>query len=158
MIDQGKKQAIEIKHTKYEIARILGARALQLSMNAPVLLKMNKEEMEAVNYDPLKIAEMELYAGVLPITVKRPLPQRSIEKIIKVKEEVKEKVEEKKAEKKEEKVQEQVKEKEAEVGSPEKEEEEIIKAVEGTEVMELAKPEDEIESEGEFEADAGGED
>jgi len=154
MIDPGKKQAIEIKHTKYEIARILGARALQLSMNAPVLLKMNKEEMEAVNYDPLKIAEMELYEGVLPITVKRPLPQRSIEKIIRVKEEVKEKVEEKK----EEKVKEQVKEKEAEAGSPEKEEEEIIKAVEGTEVMELAKPDDEIESEGEFEADAGGED
>lgn len=154
MIDPGKKQAIEIKHTRYEIARILGARALQLSMNAPVLLKMNKEEMEAVNYDPLKIAEMELYEGVLPITVKRPLPQRSIEKIIKVKEEVKEKAEEKK----EEKVQEQAKEKEAEAGTPEKEEEEIIKAVEGTEVMELAKPEDEIEPEGEFEADAGGED
>ncbi len=154
MIDSSKKQAIEIKHTKYEIARILGARALQLSMNAPVLLKMSKEEMEAVNYDPLKIAEMELYEGVLPITVKRPLPQRSIEKIIRVREEVKEKAEEKK----EEKVQEPVKEKEAEAGSPEKEEEEIIKAVEGTEVMELAKPDDEIESEGEFEADAGGED
>jgi DNA-directed RNA polymerase subunit K/omega len=154
MIDSGKKQVVESKHTKYEIARILGARALQLSMNAPVLLKLEKKELEAVNYDPLKIAEMELYEGVLPITVKRPLPQRSTEKIIKVKEEVKEKAEEKK----EEKVQEQAKEKEVEVGAPEKEEEEIIKAVEGTEVMELAKPEDETEPEGEFEADAGGED
>ena len=154
MIEASKRQIVESKHTKYEIARILGARALQLAMNAPILLKLEKKDLETVNYDPLKIAEMELYEGVLPITVKRPLPQKSTEKIIKVKEEVKEKAEEKK----EEKVQEQVKEKEAEVGTPEKEEEEIIKVVEGTEVMELAKPEDELESEGEFEAEAGGED
>lgn len=62
--------------TKYEVARILGARALQLSMNAPILLVMKKEQLEELNYDPLKIAELEFSSGVLPITVKRPLPER----------------------------------------------------------------------------------
>lgn len=64
-------------YTKYEIARILGARALQLSMNAPVLLVIPKEKLEELNYDPLRIAEMEFTAGVLPITVKRPMPERT---------------------------------------------------------------------------------
>ena len=63
--------------TKYEVARILGARALQLSMNAPVLLVISKEKLEDINYDPLKIAELEFESGVLPITVKRPLPERT---------------------------------------------------------------------------------
>ena len=63
--------------TKYETARILGARALQLAMNAPTLLAIPKEKLEEVNYDPLKIAEFEFNARVLPITVKRPLPQKT---------------------------------------------------------------------------------
>lgn len=63
-------------YTKYEIARILGARALQLSMNAPRLLKIEKSKLEEIKYDPLKIAELEFRAGVLPITVKRPMPKR----------------------------------------------------------------------------------
>jgi len=62
--------------TKYEVARILGARALQLSMNAPILLSISKDKLEEVNFDPLKIAEIEFGSGVLPITVKRPLPER----------------------------------------------------------------------------------
>ncbi len=62
-------------YTKYEIARIIGARALQISMNAPILLAISKEELERINYDPLKIAEREFKAAVLPITVKRPFPQ-----------------------------------------------------------------------------------
>ncbi|MFC1686245.1 DNA-directed RNA polymerase subunit K [Nanoarchaeota archaeon] len=62
--------------TKYEIARILGARALQLSMNAPMLLAISKEKLEDINFDPLKIAELEFNSGILPITVKRPLPGR----------------------------------------------------------------------------------
>jgi len=64
-------------YTKYEKTRIIGARALQLSMNAPILLKMSKEEMENLKFDPLKIAELEFNNGVLPITVRRPLPQRA---------------------------------------------------------------------------------
>lgn len=62
--------------TKYEIARISGARALQISMNAPLLLKVSKEELEEINYDPLKIADMEFKEGVLPISIRRPLPKK----------------------------------------------------------------------------------
>lgn len=64
------------QYTKYEKARILGARALQISANAPILIKLSNEELEKLNYDPIKIAELEFEAGVLPITVKRPLPKR----------------------------------------------------------------------------------
>ena len=63
-------------YTKYEIARILGARALQIAMNAPLLVNLDKQKLEELNYDPLKIAETEFNAGVLPITVRRPMPQR----------------------------------------------------------------------------------
>ena len=68
--------------TKYERARILGARGLQISMDAPLLLKIDKKELEDYNYDPLKIAERELDSGVLPITVNRPFPKRGDEKAI----------------------------------------------------------------------------
>lgn len=60
--------------TKYEKARIIGARALQLAMGAPMLLKMKKEELEQVNYNTVKIATMEYDQGVLPISIKRPMP------------------------------------------------------------------------------------
>ena len=64
------------KYTRYEVARILGARALQIAMNAPLLMAIPKEKLEELNYDPLKIAEIEFKSGVLPITVRRPLPER----------------------------------------------------------------------------------
>lgn len=73
--------------TKYERARIIGARALQISMDAPILLKMKKEELEALNYDPLKIAEKELDSGSLPISVERPMPIKTESKIKKLKKE-----------------------------------------------------------------------
>ncbi len=99
------KQKIEIeeRYSKYEIARILGARALQLSMNAPLLLKIDKETLEKIKYDPLKIAEMELRAGILPITVKRPLPQKMYieeDQEEEIKKDTKEEIEERKKEKK----------------------------------------------------------
>lgn len=62
------------KFTKYEEARILGARALQLAMNAPLLVKIKQEDLEKVNFDVLKIAEVELNSGVLPISIKKPFP------------------------------------------------------------------------------------
>jgi DNA-directed RNA polymerase subunit K len=52
------------KYTRYERARIIGARALQISMGAPVLIEVDKKE-------PIDIAYMELEKGVIPITVKR---------------------------------------------------------------------------------------
>ena len=57
------------KFTKYETARIIGARALQLAMGAPVLMKRPKEL-----YDATEIARQELESGLLPITIKRPKP------------------------------------------------------------------------------------
>jgi len=52
------------KYTRYECARIIGARALQISMGAPVLLEDDSGE-------PIDIALRELEMGVIPITVKR---------------------------------------------------------------------------------------
>ena len=57
----------EEKYSRYEIARILGARSLQLAMDAPVLLKLSKEEQDDLNYDVLKIAEKELDAQILMV-------------------------------------------------------------------------------------------
>ncbi len=73
--------------TRYEIARIIGARALQIAMDAPLLLKMSKEQLEGLRYDPLKIAEIELNEGVLPISINRPIPRRGKDKLKTIKEE-----------------------------------------------------------------------
>jgi len=62
------------EYTKYEKARMVGSRALQLSMGAPFLLKLNSKEMEKINFNPIRIALLEFEAGVIPITIKRPLP------------------------------------------------------------------------------------
>jgi len=130
-------EKLKDKFTKYEIARILGARSLQLAMDAPILLKLTKEEKDKLDFDSLKIAERELEAEVLPITVKRPLPKKSEKTVKKLsEEELKERLK-----KQEEKEKEQSK-KEDELKKIKKEEEEIK---EEGEIMEMAKPEDEIE-------------
>jgi len=67
--------------TRYEKARIIGARALQIAMDAPILLKMTKEELEEIKYDAIKIAELELSGGILPITIHRPNPRRGKERL-----------------------------------------------------------------------------
>ncbi|GMH80898.1 hypothetical protein TL16_g08740, partial [Triparma laevis f. inornata] len=59
--------------TKYERARILGTRALQISMNAPVLVSLDGET------DPLKIAMKELRERKIPIIIRRYLPDDSHE-------------------------------------------------------------------------------
>ncbi len=118
-------------YSKYEITRIVGARALQIAMNAPLLIKIKDEDLEKVNYDALKISEIELNSGILPISINRPFPKkREGAKIIK---------KEKKA----------INEESEKLES--KEEEEISK--EG-EIMEIANPEDETE---ESETEEGGE-
>lgn len=61
-----------MEFTKYEKARMIGSRALQLSMGAPFLIKIEQEELAKMRYDPIEIAMRELEEGVLPITVKRP--------------------------------------------------------------------------------------
>ena len=71
--------------SKYERARIIGARGLQISMDAPLLTDMSEEELNGVNYDPLRIAEKELETGVLPISVNKPMPERKEEALEKIK-------------------------------------------------------------------------
>lgn len=128
---------LQEKYTRYEYARILGARSLQLAMDAPILLKLSKEEQDELNYDVLKIAEKELEADVLPITVKRPLPKKFEKEIKKLSdEEVKEKLE-LKAEREKKEI-EKLEEKKEKI--EEREEKEIMR--EG-EIMEMANPEDE---------------
>jgi DNA-directed RNA polymerase subunit K len=63
-----------MKLTKYEQARIIGARALQLAMGAPVLIKMTKKDFEKLDYNPIRIAKKEFDKQVLPISIKRPMP------------------------------------------------------------------------------------
>ena len=72
--------------SKYEKARILGARALQIAMNAPLLIKISQEDLEKINFDALKIAEVELNSNILPISIKRPFPQKKEEALKRVKE------------------------------------------------------------------------
>ncbi|GMH47181.1 hypothetical protein TrRE_jg2688 [Triparma retinervis] len=59
--------------TKYERARVLGTRALQISMNAPVMVDLEGET------DPLKIAMKELRERKIPIIIRRYLPDGSSE-------------------------------------------------------------------------------
>ena len=94
----------EQNFTKYETARIIGARALQIAMNAPLLIKINQEDLEKIKYDSLKIAEIEFESGVLPISVKKPFPGRKAD-VLKRAKETKisdEKIEEKEASEEEE--------------------------------------------------------
>lgn len=59
--------------TKYEKARILGARALQISMGAPILVDLKGET------DSLEIASKELKERVIPIVIRRYLPSGNYE-------------------------------------------------------------------------------
>ncbi len=110
--------------SKYERARILGARALQIAMNAPLLIKITPEDLEKIKFDALKIAEVELNSNILPISIKKPFPERKEGELKRAKEK-------------------KIKDKEIEEMEAQ-EEEEIAK--EG-EIMELANPEDEQEEE-----------
>lgn len=64
-------------YTKYERARIIGARALQIAMGGPILLKLKKDELEKLRFNPINIAKREFEEGVLPLTIKKPLPAKS---------------------------------------------------------------------------------
>lgn len=57
--------------TKYEKARLIGARSMQISMGAPIMLKMTPKRFEELKYDSLEIAKLEFEEGVLPINIKR---------------------------------------------------------------------------------------
>lgn len=62
------------KVTKYEKARLIGARALQISQGAPIQVKLSKKDFEELKYNPLEIAKREFEDGVIPIEIKRVTP------------------------------------------------------------------------------------
>ena len=62
--------------TRFEKARIIGARALQISMGAPLLT-----EMPPKSVNPIEIAIKEFEAGILPITIRRRLPDGTYQDI-----------------------------------------------------------------------------
>jgi len=53
-----------MKYTRFERARIIGSRALQISYGAPVLVDYPEDML-----DPIDIAELEFKEGLVPITV-----------------------------------------------------------------------------------------
>ena len=67
------------KLTKYEKARLLGSRALQIAMGAPFLVKMSKKDLEKIGYNPVEMAKLELVEDVIPMTIVRPLPKKFVE-------------------------------------------------------------------------------
>lgn len=62
--------------TRYEKARIVGARALQISYGAPILVD------KPINMiDPIKIAMLELKLRILPLTIRRDNPSGEFQDI-----------------------------------------------------------------------------
>jgi DNA-directed RNA polymerase I, II, and III subunit RPABC2 len=60
--------------TKYEKARVLGTRALQISKNAPLMIAPLPGEC-----DPYKLAERELNERKIPFIIRRYLPDGTYE-------------------------------------------------------------------------------
>ncbi len=52
--------------SKYEFARIIGARSLQLSVGAPPMVKVKEDPLNFIS-----VATMEYEAGVLPLAVSK---------------------------------------------------------------------------------------
>ena len=57
-----------MEYTRFEKARIIGARALQISLGAPVIMDIPEEMI-----DPIRIAMLEFDKGLIPITVNREI-------------------------------------------------------------------------------------
>ena len=62
--------------TRFEKARIMGARALQLSLGAPIFIEIPKDATTS-----LEIAMEELKQRVIPIVIKRTLPNGDYQNI-----------------------------------------------------------------------------
>lgn len=64
------------KLTRFERARIIGARSLQLALGAPPFIKVPEDV-----HNPIDIAIAELEQKVLPINIRRTLPDGQYEDI-----------------------------------------------------------------------------
>jgi len=61
----------EDKLTRFEVARIISARALQIALGAPVLVKSDR-------IDAIELAKEEFRKKVVPVTIRRTLPNGEI--------------------------------------------------------------------------------
>jgi len=68
--------------TKYEIARLVGARAVQIAHNSPVMIDIEelKKELNVEYVSPIQIAQKELILKKLPLAINRPLVSKAIDK------------------------------------------------------------------------------
>jgi DNA-directed RNA polymerase subunit K len=62
---------LAIVYTRFERARIVGSRALQIAMGAPVLI-----EAQVGSMNPVDLALLEYRENVIPITVRRTVPPK----------------------------------------------------------------------------------
>lgn len=61
-----------MEYTRYEKARIIGARALQIAMGAPLLIAMPEDAK-----DPIALSKAEFAKNMIPMTVKRSVATRA---------------------------------------------------------------------------------
>lgn len=64
------------KLTRFETAKVISARALQIAMGAPVLIDLSTSKSS-----PIDIALLELNEGILPISIRRALPDGAYQNI-----------------------------------------------------------------------------
>jgi DNA-directed RNA polymerase I, II, and III subunit RPABC2 len=64
------------KLTKYEKSRIISTRALQITMGAPILIDLPNKVT-----DPIVIATTELEVSILPLVIRRTLPNNQSQDI-----------------------------------------------------------------------------
>ncbi len=81
LIERERKLSEEIrigprKLTRFERARIIGARALQVTLGAPILAEIPDSMSDSVD-----IALAELEGDVLPMTLRRALPDKTYQDI-----------------------------------------------------------------------------
>ena len=73
MIDKNTQRSTIPFLTKYEKARIIGKRAMQISKGSPPLVEIGDLE------SPIDIAKKELMERKIPFIIRRPLPDGSYE-------------------------------------------------------------------------------
>lgn len=65
-----------MKYTRFEKARLIGARALQIAQGAPFMIDLKEKDLEAIRFNPIEIAKMEYEKGLIPIDVKRNIKSK----------------------------------------------------------------------------------
>ena len=66
-------------YNKYELANLIGTRALQISQGAPLKIKLSEKQLQEIKYNPIEIAKLELEKDVIPLKVVRELPEEVVE-------------------------------------------------------------------------------